>query len=290
MKILSLIISIMSLTATMAQKPGIVHDKARGLSYTIAGYDTSFENTIKPTSKEQYLEMGLTALINDYQTDAFIHFTQAISIDSNYADAYYYRGICYLLTHQFKQAGGELDFQKAITLNPTKKYFLAYLSLAESASNLDTTNFKFYNKVIAMKPNDARLFAARGYAMSVIHKSDQAIKDFNTAIQLDSNYYWTYFVRGLHYWEYSINDQQAYDDILKAEQFSNGTFIPFLAELKIQMQTVLGYNIDPKYKTTEPIKVAHRKWWIGIGGTGITYKDAGTCFYNDLIAFGLNIN
>lgn len=274
----------------MAQRPGTVYDKARGLSYTIAGYDTSFKNAIRYSSKEQFLEMGLTALINDYQMDAFNLFTQAIGIDSNYADAYYYRGVCYLLTHQFNQPAAKLDFQKAITLNPTKKYFLAYLSLAEFASNLDTTNFKFYTKAIEMKPKDARLYAARGYAMSVMHKNDLALKDYNTAIQLDSTYYWTYFVRGLHYWEYSINDHHAYADILKAEQLNNGNFMPYLIQLKMEMQTVLGYSIDSKYKTAEPIKVAPRYWWISIGGTGITYKDKGTCFYNDLIAFGLKIN
>ncbi len=240
--------------------------------------------------KEQDVKAGLELLKDNYLNDAIYCFSNAIGLDSNCADAYYYRGVCNLLLYRFMPNEAKEDFEKAIALRPDKKYFLAYLSLANNASNLDPENFKYFDRAIDMKPNDARLYAARGYSMDVIKKHDAAMNDYNTAIALDSTYYWTYFIRGLHYWIYTNKDKMAYNDMLKTEELSKERFVPFLMDLKVEMQSALGYEVKEADRHWIPVGDAWRGRWVGFGGSGITYKEKGGCFFNDLVEFGLKID
>lgn len=79
-------------------------------------------------NKYAHYNMGVIHLVNFKKYDVAIsHFTEAIKIDPNYAQAYYGRGVCYQSKGDKKQA--VTDFQFCLHLNP--KFEAAIIALKE---------------------------------------------------------------------------------------------------------------------------------------------------------------
>ena len=113
--------------------------------------------------RHSYLQLGKRELWQENYVEAINFFTYYIKDHSNIYEGYYLRGLA--------------------------KYYLTDLMGAE----IDLT------KSIACLPEFPQLYLVRGVVRSDNFKLQLAIKDFNTALRLDSTYKEAYFYRALSY-------------------------------------------------------------------------------------------
>ena len=128
---------------------------------------------------------------------AITHYTEAVGLNPEFAQAYNYRGNAYAKKGDFNEAFE--DFNKAIALNP---------ELAEAYTNLGITyveKFDFdaalrdFNKAIALNPELAKPYFYRGNVYSMEGNFDEAIEDYNQAIALKPEDAQAYNNRGVTY-------------------------------------------------------------------------------------------
>lgn len=125
-------------------------------------------------------------------------FTTAIKLDSNYAEAFYQRGIARM---KMRLSKGIQDFNKALAINP--KIFQAYLSRAcyyGSKGNY-TKAILNCNEAIKLQPQSVRSYLYRGALKYHIKAFDLAIRDLTKATSIDSMCGLAYFNRAVYYQE-----------------------------------------------------------------------------------------
>jgi tetratricopeptide (TPR) repeat protein len=99
------------------------------------------------------------------------------------AEAFYYRGLAYLLKREYDRAIA--DFGEAIRIEPdlAGAYFsrgMAFTAVGDHRQAADT-----YTALIGIRPNDAGAHAARAEAYRLLGESARAIADFGQALRLD---------------------------------------------------------------------------------------------------------
>jgi Flp pilus assembly protein TadD len=95
-----------------------------------------------------------------------------------------------------------------------------------------------FNRALNLKPNDASLYDFRGVAYRGKGLDDQAMKDFNQALQLDPKYAKAYRNRAMVYYDNSEFDK-ALGDLEKAQ--------------------TLGYQVDQDFLRLVRRKAAEKK-------------------------------
>jgi len=192
-----------------------------------ASTDNPTKRLTNPQSASDFLAVGLVKGEQGDKPAALSSYTQALSRNSNYADAYYQRGnVSYEQGN--KQAALE-DYDKALSLNP--KYADAYFNrgmirynLKDSpgaiedfsqAINLNPNFFEaYYNRgviyrslrdgqktladfeqVVRLNPKDPNAYYDRGLARLMLLDREGAVKDLAEAIRLDPNYVEAYITR-----------------------------------------------------------------------------------------------
>jgi tetratricopeptide (TPR) repeat protein len=128
------------------------------------------ENYDSVSDLEVQLWLGDFYDANDIYDMAIERYTNVISIDPNYADAYYKRGNAY--SRRGNAYSSKEDFDKAIA---------------------------DYNQAIRIKPDDASAYADRSWAYYLKGDNDSAITDADEAIRLRPNYAYAYVTRGYAY-------------------------------------------------------------------------------------------
>jgi len=128
---------------------------------------------------------------------AIADFTQALTIDPNYAVAYSSRGLAYHYKGELDRAIA--DFTRAIALNPnlTEAYYyrgLAYATKGELDRAIEDST-----KAIALYPNLTEAYYYRGFAYYTKGELDRAITDFTRAIALNPKLEQAYSNRGAAY-------------------------------------------------------------------------------------------
>lgn len=131
----------------------------------------------------------------DESDNAITDYTNAIELDSKYADAYNYRGISYLSNGDVDNAIA--DYTEAIKLDP--EYADAYKDRATAHfGNNDFDNAIIdYTKAIQLDPDDTDIYNYRGLAHFRNSETDKAIDDFSRAIQLKPDSADAYYNRGI---------------------------------------------------------------------------------------------
>jgi len=126
---------------------------------------------------------------------ALENLSEAISIDSDYADAYYNRGVIYSKNNNNEQAIS--DYSMVIKLNP--KYEKAFYNRGNVY--LRQENFKEaihdFDRSIMLFNHNADAYNNRGLARLSINNVSGAISDFTLAIYINPKHYLAYFNRGL---------------------------------------------------------------------------------------------
>jgi len=125
-------------------------------------------------------KLGVEKMLQgDYQ-GAIAEFTQAIQIQSNFANAYSNRCLAYLQLQDYQNAVS--DCTQAIKISPknTEAYLnrgLAYLMQGNyQAAIADNA------RIIAIQPQDFRAYYNRGIANAYLGNHQQAAKDYNLAL------------------------------------------------------------------------------------------------------------
>ncbi len=175
-----------------------------------------FRKATQGLTASELMNKALDSWRNGKYTDpdkALEYLNEAISLDSNYDDAYINRGIAWHVTGNYDRAIS--DYNKAIELNPG--YALAYYNRGYAwhvTGNYDRAMSDF-NKAIELNPGYVDAYNNRGYAWHVTGNYDRAMSDFNKAIELNPRYAQAYNNRGIT-WADKGNYDRAILDYSKA--------------------------------------------------------------------------
>jgi len=161
-----------------------------------AGYRVN-ERTV-PQTAGIFLDRGIMfAMRKDYES-ATADFTQAISINPNFAGAYILRGRALLENNKaINQAIA--DFSEAIRLDPNnavayKERGMAWHQLADHNRALED-----YTQAIQIDPNYAAAYAKRGDIYNIRKEFNYAIEDYTSAIRIDPDLLNAYMERAWLY-------------------------------------------------------------------------------------------
>ena len=150
--------------------------------------------SISTKNTADYYNEGIEKYNNQDYQEAIEDFTQAIKINSNYAEAYLKRGNAryYLGDYQ----GTIEDYNQAIIINPN--YAEAYNSrgCARYSSGDPQEAIKDFTQAIEINPNYAKAYSNRGNARSYLGDYQAAIEDCNQAIKINPNHATAYNNRG----------------------------------------------------------------------------------------------
>jgi len=121
---------------------------------------------------------------NDYQ-DAVEHFDDAIAADSEFAEAYYLRGVC---RYSLKGMDGALlDLSDAIRLKPDLLEARALRGLVEYESDQSGPALEDVNYVLERKPEDAQSTLVRAIIELKRDDAAGAARDFKVFLKLRPN-------------------------------------------------------------------------------------------------------
>ena len=133
----------------------------------------------------------------EWYDKAIVHYTEAINLNSEHAEAYNNRGIAYKNKGEIDAA--IQDYNKAIDLN--SEYANAYNNRGVAYANKGEIDaaIQDYNKAIDLNPEHAEAYNNRGIAYKNKGEIDAAIQDYNKAIDLNPEYANAYNNRGVAY-------------------------------------------------------------------------------------------
>ncbi|MEG4857774.1 tetratricopeptide repeat protein [Microcoleus sp. K1-B6] len=130
----------------------------------------------------------------DYQ-GAIAAYTQAIGLNSNYAQAYHNRGNSRSKLGDNK--GAVADYNQALRINPNyaKAYYNRGISRSELGDNQGAV--ADYNQALRINPNYVLAYNNRGLARFKLGDKQGAVADYNQALRIDPNHVNAYYNRGL---------------------------------------------------------------------------------------------
>ncbi|XP_021340514.1 tetratricopeptide repeat protein 6-like, partial [Mizuhopecten yessoensis] len=147
---------------------------------------------------EAHFLIGMCHMELKRYLDSLEAFSNAIKLDSSYAEALYQRGVA---RTKLGMSKGIQDFNKALAINP--KIFQAYLSRACYYGHRKnyTKAILNCNEAIKLQTQSVRAFLYRGALKYHIKAFDLAIQDLTKATSIDSSCALGYFNRAVCYQE-----------------------------------------------------------------------------------------
>ncbi len=143
------------------------------------------------------------------------HYTQAIQLNPNDADAYNNRGVAYSGKGDFDRAID--DFDKTIQLNSDPADAYNNRGVAYGKKGDFDREIEDYTRAIQLNPNYTVAYNNRGVAYGKKGDFDRAIEDYTQAIQLSPDYADVYNNRGIAY-HYTGDYDRAIEDYTQAIQ------------------------------------------------------------------------
>jgi tetratricopeptide (TPR) repeat protein len=141
------------------------------------------------TAKESYA-MGRLYLVDGEYRSALVLFNEAIDIDPTFAEAYYVRGRVYLKLDDISKALD--DFNRVIELAPEGARVLAASYYSRAGILLDRGEYQRAiedtTKALELMPHTAMFHALRGEAYQKTGNTERALRDYETAADLDPAY------------------------------------------------------------------------------------------------------
>ncbi|MDR1219525.1 MAG: tetratricopeptide repeat protein [Treponema sp.] len=173
------------------QRPA-VYNQFYGVAYLGSRPSTQ---TVKPApvqpsvpaqSAKSYVESGLAYHNKKDYDRAIAEYTQAISLDPNYRDAYHNRGVAYENKKDYDRALA--DYTQVLRIDPS--YAKAYHGrgfVYDAKGDYDRAIAE-YTQAIRLDPNYAGAYNNRGVAYENKGDYDRAIADYTQALRIDPNY------------------------------------------------------------------------------------------------------
>ena len=126
--------------------------------------------------------------------ESILAYGQAISLKSDFAEAYNNRGLAKSELGHYKD--DIADFDEAIRLKPDLAEAYSNRGNAKIALGQHNEAIADYDKAIRLKPDLAEAYSNRGVAKAKLGQHNEAIADYDKAIQLKQNYADAYNNRG----------------------------------------------------------------------------------------------
>ena len=145
--------------------------------------------------------------------EAIKHYTKAIELKPDSAEAYYHRGVVYFYLDNFDSA--IMNFAEMIKLEPNEDNAYLWRGLAyKHEGNFDEA-IEDHNKAIALKLDNPHAYFNLGVIYKEKEDFDLAIENFTKAIELDLNFAGAYNHRGLVFRDKQNNYECAIEDFTK---------------------------------------------------------------------------
>jgi tetratricopeptide (TPR) repeat protein len=144
-------------------------------------------------TKDELFEAGKDNYEKGWLITAVDYFSDAIKLDSNFANAYYYRGLTYTkgaLSDCYSPAVD--DFYKCIKLQPDSNFWQAYLYIADRKLFPDTSALKYFDKAIELNPTNYLLYQKRGFLKQWNRMFFSALTDYSKSLELNDKDFVTY--------------------------------------------------------------------------------------------------
>ena len=144
-----------------------------------------YKRTVDPVRALDEYDAGERALRIAHYQEAIVSFDRAISLNSDFADAYTMRGRANVAV--VKPAAAIPDFDKAISLRPRDPMgYLdrgsAYLTLEEFKKALDD-----FNRAVEVDPTLERAYNLRGITLRSMGQLKPALEDLTKAVNIIPN-------------------------------------------------------------------------------------------------------
>ena len=182
--------------ATSTPVPTATHTPAPTSTPAPVATNTPAPSPTVPLTYEEYFELGIENFANDEIEGAIANISKAIELNSDFVDAYYFRGLIYVLEGEYDKSIA--DFDKVIELDPDNNDSVfaklagasAYLLRAGAYYEKDDYDAAIadFDKVIEMDPGHSDAYYLRGEVHYFNNEDDKAIADFNRAIELNSDF------------------------------------------------------------------------------------------------------
>ena len=145
-------------------------------------------------------------------------FEKAIAEDSRFVQAY--SGLCSTNIFLYESSKNPALFEsaeracnRALTLEPTEaEAYLALGNLYRYSGQLQLAEPQL-QRVLRLEPDNADAHIAMGYVKSDLQKYDEALLEFNLAVESQPGYWRSFNARGAFYYSqgvYSISDRELY--------------------------------------------------------------------------------
>ena len=200
---------------------------------------------------------------------ALIDYTKAIKLDSLQPDYWYNRGLLHQEINNIDLA--VLDYSRALQINPS--HFFSAFKLGNYYAFVNQNDQMAFNVLNAYlnnsnsKKEDAGIYFIRGVILNRNEKSEQSVKDFDSAIALDSTNSDYFYNRGLAHFKIK-NYSRAIRDYTIALRLN-----PFDGRI--------NYNRALVYSSQKEFDKAISDYTIDIklnGPTAKAYNNRGRCY------------
>ncbi|WP_069805623.1 serine/threonine-protein kinase [Thermogemmatispora onikobensis] len=152
---------------------------------------------IQPRSRQECFDDGVAFYFQGRYKEAAEAFSEAISQDPTYADAYVNRGSCYLQLQEPEKA--LTDFDRALELNPQQAIAYNGRGYARCALGDDRRALADFERALELDPAYLEAYFNRGRAYRRLQEYEKAISDYSRVLQLDPSHVDAYNNRGNAY-------------------------------------------------------------------------------------------
>ena len=147
--------------------------------------------------KQSFFYRGRQALMDNKYPQAINVFNLLIKTDSTLHEAYWLRGIAKYNLNDF--IGAEVDFSRAIRINPVHTYSYYYRAITHSRMGKYEEALKDLEEVKALRPDFQGLYYSRAITYFLTQQFENAVNDFSRFIRYQPKLPEAYLSRGIAY-------------------------------------------------------------------------------------------
>ena len=213
------------------------------VSFLIIGISYA-QNSDKIPKAESYKDSGDAEIIKGNVNQAIADYTKAIEINPNDGEAYNNRAVMYLGVKEYAKAKEDVHKAQALGygVSPqllenlgresakSPEYQVLDKGWHYSDKGLQDEAIAEFNNAIQTNPNSAEAYYFRGGAYAQKNDFDKAVSDYNKAIEINPEYGDAYYNRALVYLAKQKYDL-AWQDVHKAEKLGHKIDPAFLEKL-----------------------------------------------------------
>jgi protein O-mannosyl-transferase len=144
---------------------------------------------IDPAYAEAYNHMGSALMKKGQAGEAIGYYQKAVQLNTSYADAYNNLGVAFLRTGQVDEAIAY--YKKAVAINPESAEMQYNLGNALARKGNWAEAITCYQAALSTERDSVKAAKVRnnlGAALEKLGKSDEALEQFNQAVQINGNY------------------------------------------------------------------------------------------------------